>query len=638
MDIALPLELPEVTLCAIDCVNPELALRAIEICMAQCRFRDVLFLCDTAEEYHLDGCRMVTIPPITSRADYSRFVVKELGSVFESGHLLLIQWDGYVVNPGAWRAEFLDYDYIGAPWGFEVGDFRIGNGGFSLRSKRLFDALHDPEIVDLDPEDAAIGRRYRGLLEERYGVRFPDEALAGRFSFETTYFQDLPFGFHGLFNLWMFLPKQQLTDFVATLAPASVAGPQFLRLAGNYLDLGRREEAEIVLNRRLAVLADDAQARQLLLRVKPVSPPASRNADCPCGSGKRYKHCCGQVGTVAAPSRPDPDAMLRSAIECHRAGKLDDAQALYRRVVELSPGNSIAQHYLGVLAMQNGDPATGEAQIRAAIAQRSDIPDFHNNLGLCLRLQDRYPEAIAAYRQAVTLNPAYAPGYNNIGLDLQALGRVDEARRQFEQAIALQPDFAEAHWNLGLVLLLLGDFVNGWREYEWRLRCQPFVNDGLILKDVQPWCGEPLAGKTILVRREQGAGDTFQFLRFLPELAGRGASVLLDVSPDLARLAHSALPAAALVDRNAAQVNADYYVNLMSLGHWLGVREPDLATAGAYLSPRAEDVGDWQRRLEAFSGRRIGFVWAGNPKHANDRNRSCPLPVLRPEGSADETL
>jgi Tfp pilus assembly protein PilF len=305
------------------------------------------------------------------------------------------------------------------------------------------------------------------------------------------------------------------------------------------------------------------------------------------------------------------------------------AEAAYRKILGLNSGNAVAKQYLGVLAMQQGEPLKGELLIREAIAAMPGVPDFHNNLGLCLRLQDRLREAVLAYRQALALNPTYLPARNNLGLDLMAQAQVREAAAEFEQAIAAEPKFAEAHWNLGLALLTLGDLPRGWREYEWRLQCQPFADDGLNLAGVAPWQGQPLAGKTLLVRREQGAGDTAQFLRFIPALRRQGARVLLHVRPEMATLARSADPQVELVDPSAT-ILADWYVNLLSLPHWLGVTLETLPGPIPYLCADADKAARWHERLRGYPGRRIGLVWGGNPKHKNDRNRSCPLAVLKP--------
>jgi tetratricopeptide (TPR) repeat protein len=601
----------------------------------------MIFFSDSADQYQLDGCRMETIPRIGSRAEYSRFVLKELGRYCRTEYLLLVQWDGYIINADAWRPEFLEYDYIGAPWGWYQDAQRIGNGGFSLRSRRLLDALLDEGIVDLDPEDEAIGRRYRTLLESKYGIRFPPEEIAEAFSFETTYPKGRPFGFHGLFNMWMVLPQQELAEFISDLASSSVSSRQFLQLGKNYLELGRKEESAVVLKRRLEVVPEDAEAAKLLGSItSPISPmPAGRspgrNDPCPCRSGKRYKQCCGAIAderpAATVPTVAENSGnLLQNAMGHHQAGRLDAAEEIYHRVLANEPQNAIALQYLGVLSMQRGNPAHGEKLIRKALDIRADIPDFHNNLGLCLRLQDRLNEAQDCYRRAIAIRPDYAPAYNNLGLDLQACAQVDEAVTAYKNALRLQPQFAEAHWNLGLACLEQGDFAEGWAEYEWRFLCQPFAGDGLALDGVSHWQGEAIAGKTLLVRREQGAGDTIKFLRFVPPLIQAGAKVLLDVSPDLAELSQTLAPEVRLLDRSAPLPKVDFYVNLMSLPHRLGITLDKLPGRIPYLNPDPAKAALWRERLGAYSGKKVGIVWAGNPNQKNDRNRSFRLELLAP--------
>ena len=430
-------DLPSVTLCAVDCLNPVLALRALDLCGLQCNFGDVLFLSDTALQYQLDGCRMEVIPRIGSVAEYSRFVVKELGRYCHTEHMLLVQWDGYIINPQSWRPEFLEYDYIGAPWGWYQDTHRVGNGGFSLRSRRLLDALLDEDIVDLDPEDEAIGRRYRPLLESKYGIRFAPEEIAEAFSYETISPKGDPFGFHGLFHMWSVLPQQELAGFVAALANPSVASRQYLQLCKNYVELGCMEEATVMLNRRLEVVPDDGEAGTLLASlaspqagVPPEQPVLGRNDPCPCGSGKRYKLCCGAISEDQTAATPLPAGqigfLLHNAMAHHHAGRLAEAEQGYRLVLEHKPKNATALQYLGVLAKQRGDPVRALQLNRRALDLRSYMADFHINLGQCLRLKGRLKEAQDCDSHVVAIRPDYVPAHNHPGADLQAGGKVEE--------------------------------------------------------------------------------------------------------------------------------------------------------------------------------------------------------------------
>ena len=631
-----------VTICAIDCANPVHALLALDISLSRMAFADAVFLSDRASEYALDGVRMVNIPRIESGQGYSRFVLKELGQHFDTSHVLLIRWDGYVLDPSAWRAEFLDFDYIGAPWGWYSDEHRVGNGGFSLRSGRLCTALRDPEVAEAHPEDEAIGRRYRPLLESRHGIRFAPESLAAGFSFEATYPTGPTFGFHGLFNMWMVVPRDGLGRFVAELSDEVVAGPQYLRLARNYRELNRREEAIITLQERARRNSSDTEAMALLSAWQSDAQPAAlpgvgRNDPCPCGSGKRYKACCGQLGqpgpnagTDTIRASFDPRALLDQATAFHQAGNLEQAETIYRRVLAVAPDNIVAMQYLGVLSLQKGDALTAETMVRRAIASADDVPEFHSNLGLCLRAQGRLEEAVACYRRAISLRSDYAGAYSNLGLDLQALGRPEHAMAAFEDAIAADPALAEAHWNLGLVRLLLGRYRQAWAEYEWRLRCQAFERDRLVLPGATPWQGEPLAGRTLLIRQEQGAGDTIQFMRFIPPLVGAAGRVIVEIAPSLQALARASLPGAVVVDRDGWQEPADFYVNLMSLPLQRALALEQLPFATRYVKAEPESASRWRDRVAGSRGLRVGIAWAGNPTHANDRNRSCPAEFLEP--------
>jgi tetratricopeptide (TPR) repeat protein len=634
-----------VTLCCIDCANQPLSIVALKRSMAALPFGDVLFLTDRS--YNVPGVRVEQIPPIRDRVGYSNFVLKQLRGHISTTHVLLIQWDGYIVNPSAWADEFLQCDYIGAPWGWYKDAYRVGNGGFSLRSRRLLDALADPEITAMDPEDEAICRRYRPLLEERYGIRFAPEDVAMRFSFETTYPQEIPFGFHGLYNMWLFIADDEFDNFLAQLSPEILRSRQLLQLGRNYKDLGRLREAAEIFRRRLRVVPDDTETKGLLAGLEQPKQSAARttrrNEPCRCGSGKRFKECCGRSNATATASsqanRPGVQEMLQVAIQSHQAGRTSHAEALYEQILRLDESeNPFALHYLGVIRMQQGQLDQAEQLIRRSLVSAPQIPDFHNNLGLCLRAEQRLEEAVAAYRRALDLNPSYSPAWSNIGLDLHKLGRLDEALDAFNRALVLEPSLPQARFSRALVLLAQGDYAEGWKEYEWRAKCPehaggyrlpPMVGSPL------PWQGEALAGRSLLLIAEQGIGDTLQFIRYTRQLADLGARVSLYVRKrhlvDFVRSAPS-LSDVYTTDRTEPIPAHDYTCPLLSLPRLCGTLAlEDVPATVPYLFVPAARREFWRRRLRALAAKlRIGLSWAGSPGNPDDRNRSCPLTVLTP--------
>jgi len=190
--------LNSVTLICVDCSRHAEALAAIRKSMAECDFAAVKFLSD--RQFYFEGIESVIIPKISSKEEYSEFIIKKLNNYFDTEFVLLIQHDGYILNGKSWLPEFLDYDYIGAPWLYSDGK-NVGNGGFSIRSKKLQDILAaDDFIFASDPEDQAIGRLYRDYLIKKYSIKFPSEDLADKFAYELrTPIYDT-FGFHGKFH------------------------------------------------------------------------------------------------------------------------------------------------------------------------------------------------------------------------------------------------------------------------------------------------------------------------------------------------------------------------------------------------------------------------------------------------------
>jgi hypothetical protein len=187
--------LPNVTLCCIDFKNHIQALNAFEHSIREIKFGVHLFAGKTLNKYKIEQ--------INTKEEYSRFIFKELVKYVETQFVLIIQWDGYIINPELWTNEFLNYDYIGAPWWHNKKN--VGNGGFSLRSYKLLKCLQDESLKETHPEDDMICRDYRSKLEYRYGIKFAPEEVAKKFSFEPNpkypKFKNDTFGFHGISEL-----------------------------------------------------------------------------------------------------------------------------------------------------------------------------------------------------------------------------------------------------------------------------------------------------------------------------------------------------------------------------------------------------------------------------------------------------
>jgi hypothetical protein len=185
----------------VDCHYYGEAISAIRKSLVQIEPAKALFLSDIRAHNPNFPFEIVNIKKISSKGEYSQFIIKELDKYIETDFVLIIQHDGYVLDPSAWDDGFLEYDYIGAPW-LESDGYNVGNGGFSLRSKKLQHILATDDFIQSNhsAEDVTICRLYRPYLEEKYGIKFAPEELADKFSFELREPCQPTFGFHSNFH------------------------------------------------------------------------------------------------------------------------------------------------------------------------------------------------------------------------------------------------------------------------------------------------------------------------------------------------------------------------------------------------------------------------------------------------------
>jgi hypothetical protein len=198
------LKLPDVTLTLIETREHKLAALALEDCERKAEFGDVVVFTDKPELFKRNGRRIVEVPDWPTKLGWSKCFWYDVPQHIHTSHTLGIQWDSWIVDPSMWRDEYLDKDYIGAPWPFHGDGLRVGNGGFCLRSTRMLHFIRKyrsqlPCTNDFD--DNLYCRKYRPSLENA-GFIWADEATAYNFAFEWGKPEpgSRHFGFHACFN------------------------------------------------------------------------------------------------------------------------------------------------------------------------------------------------------------------------------------------------------------------------------------------------------------------------------------------------------------------------------------------------------------------------------------------------------
>jgi hypothetical protein len=243
---------PRVALALADTQSYVLANNALQACVSRFAFSQVYVFTDAPHywpQYHT-----VAVERMRGIEDYNRIVLDLLPTCVEEDFCLVCQFDGFILNAEAFSPTFYQYDYIGAVWP-DYPHHRVGNGGFSWRSKRLMDAV--ASLSHLRPvgqaEDLFIGRTIRSELEAQHGCVFADEATAQAFSFEIVPHAAPAFGFHGIFNLPR-VYRDNLKFLVENLPPHVLAERlPYLRYGANQLEPAQRQEFEALAAQALSL-------------------------------------------------------------------------------------------------------------------------------------------------------------------------------------------------------------------------------------------------------------------------------------------------------------------------------------------------------------------------------------------------
>ena len=210
-----------------------------------------------------------------------------------------------------------------------------------------------------------------------------------------------------------------------------------------------------------------------------------RNDPCPCGSGKKNKHCCGAQSAIQAKQRTLSPAsaapLLERAVQLHRAGQISQAEALYRQALDINPNQPDALHLLGVIAAQNGNFSQSAQLIEQAIKKNPRNPVFHNNLGNAYRqIDDDSMRCIASYREAIKLDSGYAEAHNNLGNALKRKGDLATAIIHYKAALKRNPALVEAALGLGNSLQQLGQTEGACEVFTQLINNQPNSSEAFI--------------------------------------------------------------------------------------------------------------------------------------------------------------
>jgi Tfp pilus assembly protein PilF len=338
------------------------------------------------------------------------------------------------------------------------------------------------------------------------------------------------------------------------------------------------------------------------------------------------------------------DQAIQLGLQHHRAGRLDEAEGIYKNILSHAPDYPDALHLLGVIASQKGRHDIAINMILRAIALKPRTAEFHLNLAGIYRTAGNLAQSIAQVRQAIEIRPDMPGAHAILGLALSEVGQLDEAMDMLNKALERQPnnpgillDIGNVHWKMGQhektlasfsraiecdpnnpglhwsrarVLLQLGRLREGWEDFEWRMQYKEMRLDRGFS---QPqWDGSDPAGKTVLLHTEGGLGDAVNFIRLVPMIAGRGnGKFVLECQPTLISLFQGIPGVDQLVARGQRLPPFDYHIPLQGLPRILGITLDNIPNKVPYLHAPKDRVANFAAKMPSDGKLRVGLVWCG---------------------------
>jgi tetratricopeptide (TPR) repeat protein len=416
---------------------------------------------------------------------------------------------------------------------------------------------------------------------------------------------------------------------------------------------GRQDEAIEVLKRALAIRADFAPTHLTLgnalvrsnrfpeaitayraaLALRPSYPEAMNGLAqllCENGSTDEAIDLARRAITLQEKSAPAWYTLGRAL---HKQNRHEESAHALRRAIAIDPNFLHAQNELGnvLVDLKSYREAIDTLQQSLKI---EDSGKVRYNLGTAYWESGKTDEAIKEHKKAESLGFAEPMLFNNLGAIYHQRGELENAVKSFHRALEIDAGFDLARFNLGMVQLLKGNFKEGFANYEsrWKAKSIPLPPR---YNQRGKWDGSDLQGKRILLDCEQGFGDSIQFVRYVPMIAGRGGKPILAATPELFRLLKTVPCLDKIVCPPEEIPPFDVQCPLMSLAHLLHTTKESIPANVPYVFADPALVERWRTRLPRDSRIKVGLCWSGNPKHKEDATRSLPLASLTALGDLE---
>lgn len=361
----------------------------------------------------------------------------------------------------------------------------------------------------------------------------------------------------------------------------------------------------------------------------------------------------------------DPTFLSNFGVVAYATGKLELAIKSYQQSLVLDPKNADALTNLAAALNDKELYSQAKEIAEQAIALNPNGRGAYLNRGNALKSLDQVDEAIEDYKKSVELDPEYAHAHTMLGHAYDMLGKLELAEKHTRTAVELSPDMFEAHnnlatvlmrvgkkaqanihlarsqdlnpnaktlWNMALNLLDMGDFKQGISLYEFGFDAKTRLP---ARRPPMPrWRGEDLAGKSIMIWREQGVGDELRFAEWYHHVISLGARCIIEAKPKLVPLFERSFPDATILPedftRDVGRCDADFQMPAGDLPAFFGLR-PNPEKHYAYLQPDPFRAKGWHDRIaDLGEGTKIGICWRSGMRNARRNFAYAELEDLMP--------
>jgi tetratricopeptide (TPR) repeat protein len=316
----------------------------------------------------------------------------------------------------------------------------------------------------------------------------------------------------------------------------------------------------------------------------------------------------------------DPQYFFTLGNSYKKRGMLDEAVSCYEKSLKLNPQSPQVLNNLGNALRGKGEFDEAIRCYEKALRIDPAYINPRNNLGFAYLEMAEFDKAIKCFSTLLTMSPDYSEAHNNLGIAFRETSQFAEALESFKRALHLNPDFEEAHQNLSALYLLLGNFQDGWREYRW------FWNQRGPYHELQKplWDGSDIRGQTILLHAGAGFGDTIQFIRYVPMIKGRGASIIVGCQKEIGTLLKGVGGIDQIVIEGERIPHFDIQSSMFRLPIIFETTINNIPDRVPYITVNPQLISKWRDVFLNKRAFKIGLTWAGGHRIGMYRYRVCP--------------